>query len=140
MPLEPLEGADAKEQLYIQLQMEGGNAILIRLNDSAAAKSLYEQLPLTVQMEDYGGIEKIFYPPAELDTTDAPLAQGPAGILAYYQPWGDVALFYGDCGGASGLYELGETISGTDHIANLAGEVRIEKAMRESGPGAAGLV
>ena len=86
--------------------------IVFRLNDSPAANAFYQQLPLSVSVEDYAGSEKIFYPPENLGTNDTPMAQGPAGTLAYYAPWGNVAIFYGECGGASGLYELGEVVCG----------------------------
>lgn len=101
--------------------------IIFQLNGSPAAQSLYDQLPLILPVENYGGNEKIFYPPRELDVSDTPLAQGPAGTLAYYAPWGDVAIFYGQCGGASGLYALGEAVSGADQIAALDGEIRMER-------------
>lgn len=101
--------------------------IVFRLNDSPAAQSFYEQLPLSIWVEDYAGSEKIFYPPEELDARNTPMAEGPAGTLAYYEPWGNVAIFYGECGGASGLYALGEAVSGAEQIESLAGEIRIEK-------------
>lgn len=56
----------------------------------------------------------------------APLAKGPSGTLAYFEPWGNVVLYYGECGGASGLYALGEAVSGTEQIETLSGEIRIE--------------
>lgn len=102
---EPVKESDT--ELLVQLTNEKGEVILFALNDSNAAKSLYEQLPLSLEIEDYSNTEKIFYPPEKLDTTDAPMAEGPEGTLAYYAPWGNVAIYYGDCGGASGLYQLG---------------------------------
>lgn len=119
------------EKLLVQIQTANGDAILFQLNDSTAASSLYQQLPLTVDIEDYADSEKIFYPPERLDISNTPLAKGPAGTLAYYEPWGDVAFFYADCNGASGLYELGEAMSGTDLLPTLSGEIRIT-AVEES--------
>lgn len=87
---------------------------------------MYKQLPLSIDLEDYAGSEKIFYPPEELDTSNTPTAQGPAGTLAYYAPWGDVAIFYSECNGSTGLYELGEAISNTELIPTLAGKAQIE--------------
>ena len=107
--------------------------IVFRLNDSPAARSFYEQLPLSIRVEDYAGSEKIFYPPEELDVRNTPMAEGPAGTLAYYEPWGNVAIFYGECGGASGLYELGEAVSGADQIESLTGEIQIEKKDGDTG-------
>ena len=52
-----------------QISVQFGNSTVIyELNDSAAADSLYEQLPLTIEVEDYSTNEKIFYPPQTLDT------------------------------------------------------------------------
>lgn len=64
----------------------GENTVIYELNDSAAATSLYEQLPLSLEVEDYSTNEKIFYPPQELETGDSPLADSGAGTLAYYAP------------------------------------------------------
>lgn len=113
----------------LQIRVEGasGQNVVFQLNDSSAAKALYEQLPLSIQVENYSNNEKIFYPPDELDTSDAPPAEGPSGTLAYYAPWGDVVLFYGECGGASGLYELGEAVSGADQIETLSGVIKVSK-------------
>lgn len=114
------------DELQIRVGGEDGQNIIFQLNDSPAAAALYQQLPLSIQVENYSHNEKIFYPPGELDISNTPLAAGPSGTLAYYAPWGDVVLFYGECGGASGLYELGEAVSGADLIETLSGEIQID--------------
>lgn len=111
---------------FVQITMEDGSSVIFELNDSPAATSLYNQLPLSIELEDYAGSEKIFYPPEELDTSNSPIAQGLAGTLAYYAPWGDVAIFYSECNGSTGLYELGEAISNTELIPVMAGKAKIE--------------
>ena len=103
----------------------GEDSIVYELNGSLAALSLLEQLPLTVQVEDYGGNEKIFYPPVELDTADTPTASGSAGTLAYYAPWGDVVMFYGSYSENPSLYELGQAVSGSEFISRLEGSATI---------------
>lgn len=118
----------ARDTTFIRLTTEDGTVIEYSLNDSQAAADLYSQLPLTIEVEDYSTNEKIFYPPEELDTGDTPEATGGAGVLAYYEPWGDVVLFYDDFGTASGLYELGTVTSGSENISELSGSVRIEQA------------
>lgn len=113
-------------ELQIRVEGEDGQTIVFQLNNSPAANTLYEQLPLSASVENYSHNEKIFYPPQELDTSATPLAEGPAGTLAYYAPWGDVVLYYGECGGASGLYALGQAVSGTEQIETLSGVIRLE--------------
>lgn len=118
----------AESEAAMRISIESDTqSIVFQLNDSSAAKSLYDQLPLTATVENFGGNEKIFYPPEPLEVSGTPMAEGPAGTLAYYEPWGDVAIFYGTCGRAAGLYALGEAISGAEQIEALAGEIRIEK-------------
>jgi hypothetical protein len=111
-------------QIYIQAN---GNTIVYELNNSQAARELYGQLPLTITVEDFGNNEKIFYPPKKLDTTGTPLANAQFGTLAYYAPWGDVVMFYDRFGSASGLFELGNIISGGEHIKNMSGTLQIKK-------------
>ena len=125
-PLEIENGGQPDAVLRIQITSENGSVIVFALNDSAAATALYNQLPLYVEAEKYSNNEIIWSPPEKLDTGGAPLAQGPAGTLAYYAPWGNVAIFYGDCAGASGLYALGTAVSGTAFIAELTGSIRVE--------------
>jgi len=102
--------------------------IIYELNDSKAAESLYAQLPLTLEEEDFSSNEKTFYPPEKLDVSGTPLAEGGAGILAYYEPWGDVVMFYGDFGGNSSLYALGTAVTGTENISRISGTVEISRA------------
>lgn len=104
----------------------GENTVVYELNDSTAADSLYEQLPLTIEVEDYSTNEKIFYPPEELDTSNSPMAQGGAGTLAYYAPWGDVVMFYGDYGENSSLFELGQAVLGGELVSEMSGTITIE--------------
>lgn len=104
----------------------GKNTVVYELNNGTAANSLYEQLPLTIQVEDYSINEKIFYPPQSLDTSDSPLAQAGIGTLAYYEPWGDVVFFYGDYNENPSLFELGQVLSGGELVAEMSGTITIE--------------
>lgn len=106
---------------------DGNNVIIFELNDSEAARDLYNQLPLTIEVENFSSNEKIFYPSNELNTSGTPQAEGGVGTLAYYAPWGDVVMFYDNFSPSSGLYELGEAIEGVDLIRNLTGQITIER-------------
>ena len=104
----------------------GDTQVVYELNDSSAAQSLLSQLPLTVEVEDFSTNEKVFYPPQELDTTNTPLAEGGAGTLTYYAPWGDVVLFYDSFSANGSLYELGEAVSGAEDISQMTGTITVE--------------
>ena len=99
--------------------------IIYELNESQAAKELYAQLPLTLEVKDFSTNEKTFYPPEELDISDAPLANAEKGSLCYYSLWADVVMFYEYFGQGSNLYELGEVISGKEDIEKLSGMIEI---------------
>lgn len=110
----------------IIIKSENGESVIFELNDSTAAESLYEQLPLSITIEDYSTNEKIFYPPEELDITDTPVTEVEIGTLAYYAPWEDVVMFYDTYQSNSSLYELGHVVSGGDLISSLTGTITIQ--------------
>ena len=105
-----------------------GQTVSYELNDSAAARGLVEQLPLTLEVSPFGSNEQTFYPPESLDCSDAPLAEGGAGVLAYYEPWGDVVMFYDDFSANGSLYELGHATAGAESIAGMAGTIEVTRA------------
>ena len=123
-----LEPVSENEGRTMQIIVKGnGKTVVYELDDSRASRDLYGQLPLSVEVEDYGGKEKIYYPPNKLNTSGTPLVKGAEnGTLAYYAPWGDVVMFYSGFGSASGLYELGRAVKGSEHIRSLSGTIRIE--------------
>lgn len=125
-----MEPLTTKKEEAMQITVEAnGNTIVYELNDSQASKDLYAQLPLEIDVEDYGGKEKIYYPPQKLNTSNTPLVtSAQPGTLAYYAPWADVVMFYDSFGWASGLYDLGKAVQGVEHIRSLSGTVRIEAA------------
>ena len=104
----------------------GDNTVIYELNNSPAADSLYEQLPITAEAEDFSTNEKIFYPPQALDTSGTPLAAGGTGTLAYYAPWGDVVMFYGGFSENSSLFQLGQVVSGGELVSEMSGTVTID--------------
>lgn len=113
---------------------DGTNTITYELNETSAAKSLYQMLPLEVTVENYGNNEKIFYPPTEVSHgADCIEGDCPAGTLALFSPWGNVVMFYGAASRYSGLYILGKATSGADNIRQLTGTIRIEAIGSASG-------
>lgn len=115
--------------MRIHLTIDGRRAGAT-LNDSAAARDLAGLLPLTLETEDFHRTERIAYPPRELDTSGAPEASDPkAGDLAYYAPWGNLALFHRDGERSPGLVILGRLTDERDtELLATADRVRIEAA------------
>ena len=69
------------------------------LNESKTAQDFASLLPLTLTLQDYNGTEKISDLSRRLSTQDAPAGVDPGvGDIAYYAPWGNLAIFYRDFG------------------------------------------
>lgn len=118
------------KNMRIAVTDENSNTVVFELNDSKAAAELYSQLPLFADVENFSNNEKIFYPKV-LDVSGAPHADKGAGTLAYYSPWGNVVMFYGDYQQNSGLYELGKAVNGAEYIKDLSGRIEIVKYTSE---------
>lgn len=136
-PSEIVTAEEGTEAMRIRVRANG-NEIIFELNDSAAARGLYDQLPLTLENEDFSNNEKTFYPPEALDVSDAPMADGGMGTLAYYEPWGDVVMFYGSYQPNASLYELGNAVSGSEFIEAISGEIEISAVEAEPAGGEGG--
>lgn len=106
-----------------------GQKVEATLNDSPAARDLASLLPLTLDLEDFHGTERIADPPRKLTTENAPEPQAPkTGDLTYYVPWGNLALFYKDGPSASSdLLVLGHIDADTDRLSG-ADRITIEAA------------
>ena len=108
--------------------VNGNREVRFELNNTPAATSLWEQLPFTVSVEDYGSNEKIFYPPEKLNAANGKEGDCPAGTLALFSPWGNVVMFYGPAPRYPGLYILGHATSGAENIQNLSGTIELRRA------------
>jgi hypothetical protein len=90
-----------------------GKAVDATLLDNATARDLLSLLPMTLTLEDYASAEKIDYPPRKLSTAGAPAGVDPSlGDIAYYAPWGNLAIFYRDFGYSTGFIKLGAIEAG----------------------------
>ena len=78
------------------------------LADSAAARDLLDQLPVTIEMRDHGGVEKTGALPAPLALDGQPDGADPdVGDVGYYAPGNDLVLYYGDQSYHDGIVILG---------------------------------
>jgi hypothetical protein len=102
-----------------------GKAIPATLRDNATSRDFLSLLPLTLTLEDYNATEKISYLPRKLSTTGAPAGIDPEiGDIAYYAPWGNLAIFYKDFRHSPGLIRLGRIDGGVEAL-NASGSISI---------------
>ncbi|MDN3272451.1 cyclophilin-like fold protein [Streptomyces sp. MA15] len=121
-------GSDRSTPMDIRVTIDG-QKVEATLNDSPAARDLASLLPLTLDLEDFHGTERIADPPRKLTTENAPEPQAPkTGDLTYYAPWGNLAIFYKDGPSASSdLLVLGHIDADTDQLSG-ADRITIEAA------------
>ena len=103
----------------------GMNVAVATLYSTAATDDFLKQLPLTLTFEDFASKEKISYPPKKLSTRrDSSTSVPDEGNLAYYAPWGNIAVFYKDVTTATtNLLILGKFDSGIEFF-NITGSFK----------------
>jgi len=102
--------------LRIRLTFDG-KAVEATLLDNATARDFLSLLPMTLTLDDYNSTEKIGYPARKLATAGAPAGVDPSvGDIAYYAPWGNLAIFYKEFGYSRGLIGLGRIDSGIEAL------------------------
>lgn len=130
IPMVVVSAAQGEEKSAMKVRlMINGKAVTATMLDNATARDFLSLLPVTLKLEDYASTEKIAYPPRKLATAGAPAGIDPdVGDIAYYAPWGNLAIFYKDFGYSQGLIRLGRIDSGLEALS-LPGrlEARIER-------------
>ena len=113
----PVVSGQEASTMKIRLTFDG-KAVEATLLDNATARDFLSLLPMSLTLEDYNATEKIGYPPRKLSTTGAPAGVDPSvGDIAYYAPWGNLALFYKDFGYSKGLIRLGRIDAGVEALS-----------------------
>ncbi|MDV2996818.1 MAG: hypothetical protein N4J56_006523 [Chroococcidiopsis sp. SAG 2025] len=103
----------------------GDQVVTATLIDSKTTQDFISLLPLTLTLEDYARTEKVSNLPEKLSTEDAPPGSDPAvGDIAYYAPWGNLAIYYRDFGYSDGLVILGKIDGGIEAL-NVPGSVNV---------------
>lgn len=102
-----------------------GTPVTATLDDNETSSDFVSLLPLTLTLEDYNGTEKISDLPKKLSTKDAPAGIDPsAGDIAYYAPWGNLAIFYKDFAYSRRLVKLGRIDSRVE-VFERPGQLRV---------------
>lgn len=105
----PLNAASNPEVPAMKIRLTINDQTLsATLEDSIPAREFAAQLPITLQLEDYAATEKIAQLPRSLSITGEPEGITPvAGDIAFYAPWGNLAIFHRPFGYSKGLVLLG---------------------------------
>lgn len=116
----------AEEAMDIELTI-GDDTFSATLDDSAAGRDLLTQLPVTLEMSDFGSVEKTGALPSPLSLEGQPAGADPdVGDLGFYAPDNDLVLYYGDQAFFAGIVVLGRLGDGAPAgIAAMEGTVTV---------------
>lgn len=121
-PCGPNAGAKDTPLMKIRIKI-GDEALSATIPDTETSRDFVSMLPLKLRLTDYAGSEKISDLPRKLPTKQAPIGYAPAvGDIAYYAPWGNLAVFYKNAGHANGLIQLGKLDGGIEKLASEKGD------------------
>lgn len=111
--------ADDNERVAVQetlMKVEivvNGEIATATLYDSPTGRDFASLLPLSLTLQDYADIERISDLPRRLSTAQAPEGMTPeAGDIAFYAPWGNLAIFVQGRPYARSLIPVGKIDSG----------------------------
>jgi hypothetical protein len=115
---ELVRGANAREVRSMKVRMiVQDRAVTATLVDNETSRDFVSLLPLSLNLRDFAGTEKISELPRKLSTKGAPGGVEPAAAdIAYYAPWGNLAIFYKDGDYSKGLIKLGRLDFGIDAL------------------------
>src|SRR6266498_1218261 len=100
--------------------------------NNATTRDFVALLPLTLTLRDYNRTEKISDLPKKLSTEGAPSGSDPnVGEIAYYAPWGNIAIFYREFGYSAGLVKLGKLDGDADSLRNTETTKATVKLIKE---------
>ena len=122
LPAEPTAQVTRNMKINLKLQ---GKTLTATLYDTPTARDFPSMLPMTLTLEDYAKTEKVSDLPKKLTKKGAPAGSDPSiGDIAYYAPWGSLALFYKDFRYSDGLILLGKLDGGAETLG-VPGSVRV---------------
>lgn len=97
------------------------------LEDNETARDFASLLPIELTLSDYNRTEKVA-DPGRLTIAGAPEGADPAvGDIAYFAPWGNLAIYYRDFAYSPGLVRLGRLDGNAEALAGMgAATARVE--------------
>jgi len=104
----------------------GEKVIMATLYNNSTSKDFITLLPLTTTLEDYVNTEKIHFLTKKLSVDNSQKPGQVTGDIAYYVPWGNLAIFYTrNASSADGFIILGKIDSGKEAL-NVTGDIKVK--------------
>lgn len=105
----------------------GDDVLQAHLWDNPTAQDLASRLPLTLEFDDYGQVEKTAALSRPLTMEGVPAGDDPEPYdIGYYEPGGVVVLYYRDVGYWNGIVRLGRFVDPDDVVRSQRGTFAAE--------------
>lgn len=118
------------KNMEIILTVNNEQSLTITLEDNQTAKDFLRLLPMTLTLKDYNGTEKVSDALAKKLSKSDDSFTPKIGDLAYYAPWGNLAIFYRDFKPSRGLFKIG-TIQASDNIFNTPDAMTVKFELKK---------
>lgn len=86
------------EGTVVRFTADGVSVDVVIGTDTPATRDFLSMLPMTIELEDLSGREKIGYLPRELKWRGSPGSDPEDGDLIYFTPWGNIGFYYDAAG------------------------------------------
>ncbi|WP_244152003.1 cyclophilin-like fold protein [Rodentibacter myodis] len=117
----------AGAEMNVKITLDSG-VYSATLANNPTSQSFWQQLPVTSTLDNYGSNEKVVYLKEKLSTQNAPVAYtGKTGDIAYYAPWGNIAMFLDKGPYAPGLIYMGK-FNGDLTALSQSTQIKFERA------------
>ena len=127
--LSVLAGSACAEEMKIIVAVKGTN-LLATLEDNAASRALYAQMPFTVKMRDLYDREMCFNLPAKLPETKQVATNYKVGDIIYWPQRRSLAILYKQNGERFRRQHLGHIDSGVE-VFKTTGDTEVTFAPAE---------
>jgi len=126
-PAEDQASADSPSSAGTAIRvLVAGRTFTAELYDNPTARDLVARLPVTLTMDDLGGVEKTGRLPFPLTTDGVPPGADPeVDEIGYYAPGRDLVLYYGDAGSFTGVIRIGRFEDSIGDIGDLPDGVTV---------------
>lgn len=119
--------AEVKEEDNVKIEMDvNGENFEVYLESNKAAQELVDLLPLSIELRDFGGFEKVGSIGTSLTTQDQYITTNPGDIVLYQG--NQIVLFYGS---NSWSYTRLGYIEDVDRFEEIVGNGNIKITMRK---------
>jgi hypothetical protein len=114
------------KSMMIKIRFDNNKDVFAVLDDNPTSRDFMSLLPLTIDMRDFAGTEKASDElPKRLKVKENTKGHKPvAGDIAYFAPWGNLAIYYKNEKYHSGIVRMGQ-IEGDPSVFNTAGSIML---------------